>query len=130
MNRPFSSLTSNQVLIVLSSFAWLGLILIIYFLKFPIITKFFVWASSIWLLGTFLLSLLYFQKSKDSSRLNREIIAVHSLNDNDQDLSLRVFAGKGSQANTTVPLGSSLFLDIDDEGLAKVHKVQPEKNGF
>ena len=123
-------LTSNQALILLTSFAWLGLILIIYFLKFPIITKFFVWASSIWLLGTSLLSLLYFQKSKDSSRLNREIIAVHSLNDNDQDLSLRVFAGKGSQANTTVPLGSSLLLDIDDEGFAKVHQSPTGEKWF
>ena len=126
----FLLLTRNQVLILLTSFAWLGLILIIYFLRFPIITKGLVWAISTWVLGIFLLGLLYFHKLEDSSRLNREIIAVHSLNGNNQGLSLRVFAGKGSQANTTVPLGSSLFLDVDDEGLAKVHQSPTGEKWF
>ena len=93
--------------------------------RLPLISKKPFWIGALWLIGSFLLCWIFIQSVEHTSRLNREIIAIHSLakkNETENALALRAFAGHGSSANTLVPLGSSLFLDLGVDGLPRVHK--------
>ena len=121
----FSPRFQTLILIILSIFVWSGVLALTHFFRLPVISKKPFWIGALWLLGSFILSWIFIESVEHTSRLNREIIAIHSLaqkNETENTLALRVFAGNGSSANTQIALGSSLFLDLGEDGLPRVHK--------
>ena len=111
-------------LVGLSVWFWIGLLFSAFFFRFPMKNKTPVSIFLLWAIGMFLLGHGFIKSCHFSDLLNREVIAVNSLSgseNSEMGLDLRVFAGKGSSANTKVPLGSSLFVDQDENGLPRIH---------
>lgn len=121
----FSPRFQTITLIIFSLFAWSGILTFTLFFRLPIISKKPFWIAALFIIGSFTLSWIFLKSAEHTSRLNREVIAIQSLaqhNEAENALALRVFAGNGSSANTIIPLGSSLFLDLGEDGLPRVHK--------
>jgi tetratricopeptide (TPR) repeat protein len=122
-----SVFSAHLQLFWLTAFAilfWAGIFFVLLFFR-PSLPK-----SRAFLLGTFWLGGIsffgwgWYHTILNSMELSREVIAVNATNKEDnleKMLALRVFAGEGSEANTQVPLGSSLFLDLADNDLPRFH---------
>jgi tetratricopeptide (TPR) repeat protein len=126
----FSARYQTKWLMAFTMFFWGGMILAVLLAHRMVNKPQIITSSTLWLSCLAFLAWGWSQSFENSTKLNREVIAVNSLNGNDKGLPLRVFAGKGSQANTTVPLGASLFLDLSKEGLVKVHQSPTGEKWF
>jgi tetratricopeptide (TPR) repeat protein len=121
---PFSVYYQTYWLIALNLLFWIGIFLGFSFIQPSIRTAKVYVLGAFWIAGLFFLGWGWYQSNLSSSNLNREVIAVSPTNQEDnlkEKLALRVFAGSGSEANTRVPLGSSLFLDLDDNSIPRLH---------
>ncbi|MEK9771984.1 MAG: tetratricopeptide repeat protein [Opitutae bacterium] len=129
----FSPRNQTFWLIGLSIFVWSGLLLFAYFFPLRMGKATRLWAAGIWITGTFFLCRGFVLSHTESTCLNREVIALHPSAQPDKftdGISLRVFAGDGSAANTHVPAGSSLFLDLDAKGFPRIHQSQSGEKWF
>ena len=80
--------------------------------------------GAFWVAGLIFLGWGWYQTTLNSTKLSREVVAINAtpqVDNLEKKLALRVFAGDGSEANTRVPLGSSLFLDLDDNNHHRFH---------
>ena len=120
----FSVYYQTHWLIAFNLLFWIGIFLALSFIQPSLRTAKVYVLGSFWIAGLFFLGWGWYQSNLSSSNLNREVIAINVTNQEDnlkENLALRVFAGSGSRANTLVPLGSSLFLDLDGNNLPRFH---------
>lgn len=120
----FSPTLYKYSLISLSILFWAGIILLIWFTRFPIKNKSFLFWVASWLILLILMYGFYNQQRNTSSMLQREVIAYQPPKDTNKPsdrISLRVFAGNASSANTSIPAGSSLFLDLGKNKQPRAH---------
>ena len=111
-------------LIAFAILFWAGIFFVLLFFRTSLTN------SRVYLLGAFWLGWVsflgwgWYQTILNSTRLSREVVAINAtpqVDNLEKKLALRVFAGDGSEANTRVPLGSSLFLDLDDNNHHRFH---------
>lgn len=133
LNQNFSPRSQTYWIILLTILLWSGIFYVIYNLRFPLKSNTALFVLAIWLASAVYVFSGFIKSRDESSRLNREIIALKSstsAEDSTAGIPLRVFAGNGSTANTIVPPGTSLFLDLNDNGLPRVHKNQSGEKWF
>lgn len=129
----FSPRFQTYWLVALSVFFWSGLLLFSYFLRPRLGNSSTFWVAGIWITGTFFLGWGFFLSRMESTKLNREVIALSpssQTEDPANGIPLRVFAGDGSSANTNVTPGTSLFLDLDTKGFPRSHQSQSGEKWF
>ena len=122
-----SAFSAHLQLFWLIAFAilfWAGIFFVLLFFRTSLTN------SRVYLLGAFWLGWVsflgwgWYQTILNSTKLSREVVAINAkpqVDNLEKKLALRVFAGDGSEANTRVPLGSSLFLDLDDNNHHRFH---------
>lgn len=126
-DSSFSSQFQTSWLIGLSIFFWSGILCIASFFRLPRKGKRRWLIFSGWVVGTALLFMGLNQSQKEALTVNREVIVLNPSSPTSNETSgipLRVFAGNGSSANTTVQTGTSLLLDLDKDGKPRVHRSQ------
>jgi len=120
----FSVYYQTHWLIAFNLLFWTGIFVASSFLQPSFRTAKVYVLGAFWIAGLFFSGWGWYQSNLSSLNLNREVIAINATtqeNDLKENLALRVFAGSGSEANTEVPLGSSLFLDLDGNDLPRFH---------
>ena len=122
-----SAFSAHLQLFWLIAFAilfWAGIFFVLLFFRTSLTNSRVYLLGALWLGGVSFFGWGWYQTILNSSKLSREVVAINAtpqVDNLEKKLALRVFAGDGSEANTKVNLGSSLFLDVDDNNLPRFH---------
>ena len=111
-------------LIAFAILFWAGIFFVLLFFRTSLTNSRVYLLGALWLGGVSFFGWGWYQTILNSSKLSREVVAINAtpqVDNLEKKLALRVFAGDGSEANTKVNLGSSLFLDVDDNNLPRFH---------
>ena len=123
-DSSFSPHLQTYWLIALLMLFWAGILYLAFTFRLPFKVNFPLLFVSIWACLCLFLSWGFFQSKRQSDQLHREVIALLPSSppeDLDEQIALRVFAGNGSVSNTKVAPGTSLLLDLGNDGLPRVH---------
>jgi tetratricopeptide (TPR) repeat protein len=124
IDSSFSAHLQMYWLITLLILFWAGILYLAFTFRLPFKDNLPLLFVSTWVCLCLFLSWGFFQSKRQSDQLNREVIALlpsSPMKDSDEQIPLRVFAGNGSASNTKVTPGSSLLLDLGNDGLPRVH---------
>jgi tetratricopeptide (TPR) repeat protein len=124
IDSSFSAHLQTYWLIALLVFFWVGILYFAFTCRLPLRDNFPLLFVSTWACLCFFLSWGFFQSKRQSDQLQREVIALLPSSrqvDSDDQIALRVFAGRGSASNTKVAPGTSLYLYQGNDGLPRVH---------
>ena len=124
IHSSFSAQLQTSWLVGLAVIFWVGLLYLSITFRLPLKGNLPLLFISIWICLCLFLGWGFFQSKRQSDQLQREVIALLPSSrqvDSDDQIALRVFAGRGSASNTKVAPGTSLYLDQGNDGLPRVH---------